>query len=154
MLLNPNVISQSSSYLAWLVYHLKKVKVTQSVSNFLRSHGLSMEFSRPEYWVGSLYLLQGIFPAQGSNPGLPHCGQILYQLSHKGSPRTLEWVAYPFSRGSSRPRNRTRVSRTTGRFFANWAIREARLFLFKRISLNVFSIFSFHKSTCVYFSPF
>ena len=33
-----------------------------------------------------LSLLQGIFPTQGSNPGLPHCGQILYQLSHKGSP--------------------------------------------------------------------
>ena len=31
--------------------------------------------------------------------------RILYQLSHKGSPRTVEWVAYPFSSGSSRPRN-------------------------------------------------
>ena len=36
--------------------------------------------------VGSLSLLQGIFPAQGSNPGLPHCRQIFYQLSHKESP--------------------------------------------------------------------
>ena len=44
--------------------------------------------------VGSLSLLQGIFPTQGLNLGLPHCRQILYQLSHKGSPRTLEWVAY------------------------------------------------------------
>ena len=35
--------------------------------------------------VGSLSLLQGIFPTQGSNPGLPYCRQILYQLSHKGS---------------------------------------------------------------------
>ena len=35
--------------------------------------------------VGSLSLLQGIFPIQGLNPGLPHCGQILYQLSHQGS---------------------------------------------------------------------
>ena len=34
--------------------------------------------------VGSLFLLQGIFPTQGSNPGLSHCRQILYQLSHKG----------------------------------------------------------------------
>jgi len=55
--------------------------------------------------VSSLSLLQGIFPTQGLNPGLPHCRQILYQLSHKGSPRTLEWVAYPLSRGSSQPRN-------------------------------------------------
>ena len=51
----------------------------------------SMEFSRPEYWSGSLSLLQGIFPTQASNPGLPLCRQILYQLSHKGSPRILEW---------------------------------------------------------------
>ena len=56
-------------------------------------------------WVGSLSLLQGIFPTQGLNPGFPHCRWILYQLSHKGSPRTLEWVAYSFSSGSSRPRN-------------------------------------------------
>ena len=34
--------------------------------------------------VGSLSLLQGIFPSQGLNPGLPHCRQILYQLSHQG----------------------------------------------------------------------
>ena len=35
--------------------------------------------------IGSLSLFQEIFPTQGSNPGLPHCRQILYQLSHKGS---------------------------------------------------------------------
>ena len=51
--------------------------------------------------IGSLSLLQGIFPTQGSNPGLLHCRQILYQLSHQGSLRILEWVAFPFSRGSS-----------------------------------------------------
>ena len=42
--------------------------------------------------MNSLSLLQEIFPSQGSNPGLPQCQQILYQLSHKGSPRMLEWV--------------------------------------------------------------
>ena len=47
--------------------------------------------------VGSLSLLQGIFPSQGSNPGLSRCRQILYHLNHKGSPRVLEWVADPFS---------------------------------------------------------
>ena len=51
--------------------------------------------------VGSLSLLQGIFPTQGGNPGLLHCRQILYQLSHMGNPRILEWVAYPFSSGSA-----------------------------------------------------
>ena len=47
--------------------------------------------------VVSLFLLQGIFPTSGTNPGLPHCRRILYQLSHKGCPRLLEWVAYFFS---------------------------------------------------------
>ena len=75
--------------------------------------------------VGSHSRLQGIFPTQGSNPGLPHCRQILYQLSHKESPKILGWVAYPFSKGSSWPRNRTRVSCIVGGFFTNWAIREA-----------------------------
>ena len=42
--------------------------------------------------VGSWSLLQEIFPTQGSNPGLPHCRTILYQLSHQRSPRILEWV--------------------------------------------------------------
>ena len=40
--------------------------------------------------VGNLSLLQGIFPTQGSNPGLQHCRRILYKLSHQGSPRILE----------------------------------------------------------------
>ena len=75
------------------------------VSNSLRPHGLYSPRNSPgqNTGVGSLSLLQGIFPTQGSNPGLPHCRQIFYQLSHKVSPRILEWVAYPFSRGSSRP---------------------------------------------------
>jgi len=55
--------------------------------------------------MGSLSLLQGIFPTQESNPGFSHCRQIIYQPSHKGSPRILEWVAYPLSSGSSRHRN-------------------------------------------------
>ena len=74
--------------------------------------------------VGSLSLLQGIFPTQGSNPGLPHCRQILYQLSHQGSPSILEWVAYPFSSRSSWPRNWTGVSCIAGGFFTSWTTRE------------------------------
>ena len=67
--------------------------------------------------VGCHTALQGIFPIQGSNPDLPHCKQILYHLSHQGSPRILEWVAYPFSRGSFQPRNEFVVSCITGGFF-------------------------------------
>ena len=75
--------------------------------------------------MGSLSLLQGIFPLQGLNPGLPHWRQILYQLSHQRSPGILEWVAYPFSQGASQSRNWTRVSCTAAGLFTDWAIREA-----------------------------
>ena len=78
-----------------------KVKVTQSCVS-LCDH---MDYTRSPWnspgqntEVGSFSVLQGIFPTQGSNPGLPHSRRILYQLSHKGSLRILEWVAYPFSR--------------------------------------------------------
>ena len=95
------------------------------VSDSLRPHRLYSPWSSPgqNTRMDSLSLLQGIFPTQGSNPGLLHWGQILYQLSHKGSPRILEWVTYPFSSGSSQPKNWTRVYCIAGRFFTNWAIR-------------------------------
>ena len=88
------------------------------MSDFLQPHGLYSPWNSPSQntRVGRLSLLQGIFPTLGLNPGLSHCRQILNQLSHKGSPRILEWVAYPFSRESSRLRNRTRVSCTAGGF--------------------------------------
>ena len=96
--------------------------------------------------MGSRCLLQGTFSTQGSNPGLPHCRRILYQLSHQGSPRILEWVAHPFSSTPSWPRKRTGSpalqrdslpaelpgkpiyspwERTKGGFFTSWAMREA-----------------------------
>ena len=48
---------------------------------------LPMKVSRQEYWNGLRFLLQGIFLTQGLNPGLMHCGQILYHLSHEGNLR-------------------------------------------------------------------
>ena len=67
---------------------------------------LSMEVFRQEYWSGLPFPPPGDLPdpeiepmsllssalAEGSNPSLPHCRQILYQLSHQGSPRILKWV--------------------------------------------------------------
>ena len=53
------------------------------------------QFSRPEYWSGCLFLLQGIFPTQELNQGLLHRRQIL--LSHRGSPKT-EFSSVQFSR--------------------------------------------------------
>ena len=72
-------------------------------------------FNLSKHWG----LFQGIFPTQGSNPGLLHCRLILYQLSHQGGSRILGWVAYPFSSRSSQPQNRTGVSCIAGRFFTN-----------------------------------
>ena len=102
-----------------------KVKVTQSCPTICDPMDY-IPWNSPgqNTGVGSLSLLQGIFPTQGLNSGLLHCRRILYQLSHKGSPRILDWVAYPFSSGSSQPRKRTGVSCTPGGFFTNWAIRD------------------------------
>ena len=149
------------------------------VSNCLQPRGRYSPWKSPgqKTGVGCFPLLQGIFSTQGSNPGLPHCRWILYQLSHKGSldlndtllwhlwssaplsglvnlpnlcskilsqdskiitwiflptlihrngdinvrkwkslshvrlfatqARILKWIAFPFSRGSSQPRDRT-----------------------------------------------
>ena len=98
------------------------------VSDSLWSHGLYSPWNSPgqNTGVGSLSLLQGIFPTQGSNPGLLCSRWTLYQLSHKRSPRVLEWVAYPFSSGSSWPRNWTGLSCIAGGFFSSWAIRGAQ----------------------------
>ena len=102
-----------------LILRISELNLTE-ISTFLsesESHSVMLDSLRPHGFyspsnspgqntgTGSLSLLQGIFPTQGSNPGLPHCRQILYQLSHKGSPRILEWVAHPFSNRSSWPRN-------------------------------------------------
>ena len=97
------------------------------VSDSLWPHGLYSPWNSPSQntGVGSLSLLQGIFPTQGSNPGLLHCRWILYQLNHKRSPRILEWLAYPFSSRSFWSRNETGVPCIAGGFFTNWAIREA-----------------------------
>ena len=96
--------------------------------------------------VGSLSLLQRIFPTQGSRilewVTLPFsrgssrprdqiqvsciAGWILYQLNHKGSlPYPLEWIVYPFSSGYSWCRNQTGASCIAGGFFTKWALREA-----------------------------
>ena len=90
------------------------------LSDSLWPHGLYSPWNSPgrNTGVGSCSLLQGIIPNQGWNPGLLHSRWILYQLSHQGSWRIMEWVAYPFSRESSWPRNWTRVSCMAGRFWA------------------------------------
>ena len=126
----PCLLREGKQSPSWALGHfhqgLRAMWKSLSRVRLLWPHGLYSPRSSPgqNTGVGSLSLLQGIFPSQGSNQSLPHCKQILYQLSHKGSPRILVWVAFPFSRGSSRPRNRTGVSCTAGGFFTSWATRE------------------------------
>ena len=57
----------------------------------LRSYSLYSPWTSPSQntGVGSLFLLQGIFPTQGWNPGLLHCRQTLYQLTHRGNPHKM-----------------------------------------------------------------
>jgi len=66
---------------------VNEVKVAQLCPT-LRPYGLYGEWNSPGQNTGvvSRSLLQGIFPAQGSNPGIPHCRRIPYQLSHKAAP--------------------------------------------------------------------
>ena len=91
-----SAVQQSESVVCVCV--CMKVKVAQSCPTLYDHmdytvHGI--EFSSPDSGVDSLSLLQGIFPTQESNPGLSRCREILYHLSHQGSPRILEWVTYP-----------------------------------------------------------
>ena len=75
------------------------------MSNSLQHHGLYSPWNSPgqNTRVGSHFLLQGIFQTQRLNQGFPHYRQILYQLSQKGNPRILRWVASPSSSGSPNP---------------------------------------------------
>ena len=111
----------------WYIHIWTECASCSVVSDSLRPHGLQSPWNSPgqDTGVGSLSLLQEIFPTQESNPGLPHCRWVLYQLSHKGSSTILEWVACPFSSRSSQPRNWTGVSCIAGGFFTYWAVREA-----------------------------
>ena len=72
-------------YMRFIIHHEREVAF---VSNSLQPHGVCSPWKSPgqNTGVGSLSLLQGIFPTQGSNPGLLHYRRILYQLSHQGSP--------------------------------------------------------------------
>ena len=53
---------------------------------------LYTEFSRQEYWSEYCSLLWGIFPTEGSNPGLPHCRQIIYHLEQPQKPKKLSTI--------------------------------------------------------------
>ena len=106
-------ISQHIKWHLWqtFIYHFSDlVKLLSHVQLFATPWTVayqappSMEFSRQEYWSGLPFLLQGIFPTQGLNPGLPYCRQTLYHLSHQGSPfnillKSKELKTFPLKSG-------------------------------------------------------
>ena len=96
------------------------------MSESLWPHGLYSPWNPPgqNTGVGSLSFLQG-----SSNPGIKPRSPTLQVDSlpaePQGKPKNTDWVAYPFSRQPSWPRNWTGVSCIAGGFFTKWAIREA-----------------------------
>ena len=77
------------------------------MSNSLRPHGLYSPRNSPgqNTGVGCHSLLQGIFPTQGSNPGLPHCRRILHQLSYQVyEDNTMREEIHNFSRKATTSR--------------------------------------------------
>ena len=138
----------SALFWTWVTFLLCVLSLSVEFYS-LRPHGLYSSWNSPgqNTGVGSLSLFQGIFPTQVLDPGLLQCRWILYQLSHKGSSRILEWVTHPFSTWSSWPRNRTRVSCIAGRFFTNWGIRKASKLLDITQYYQQFSIRSIWKSS-------
>ena len=107
------------------------------VSDSLRPHGLYSPWNSPGQNTGvgsrSRYpVLQGIFPIQGSNLGLPHCKRILYQLSHKGSPQGKLLLSTASVKGSGvtalREASRARDSPKCPPNFHSWTIAILKLF--------------------------
>ena len=72
-------------------YSLSRVRLFVTPWTVARQVPLSMGSPAKDTGVGCHALLQGIFPTQVLNPGLPHCRQILHQLSHKGSPKGKQY---------------------------------------------------------------
>ena len=145
------------SFFQFFCYFSAASKWSHSVtSDSLWHHGLKpirllhpWDFPGKNTGVGCHFLLQGIFPTQGLNPGLDAlpseplgtkeemkvtqscptlCDPMDYSIHGIHQARILEWVAFPFSRGSwsSQPRDWAQVSRITGRFFTNWATWKAQ----------------------------
>ena len=104
-----------------------KAKVTQSWLT-LRSYGLYSPSNSPgqNTGVGSLFPSPRDLPNTAIKPRSPTLQTDSLPAEPPASPRRLEWVAYPFSSRSSRPRSRTRVSCIAGGFFTNWTTRKAQ----------------------------
>ena len=122
-------ISAESSWVAWTLSGCHLCSASCSVmsdSVQLTPWTIqSMAYSRLEHWSGKPFPSPGDLPNPGLEPRSPALQADSLPAEPKGSPRILEWVAYPFSSGSFQPKNWTGVSCIAGGFLTNWAIREA-----------------------------
>ena len=83
------LLSRNYEEKGWNEFSITSASESRSVvSDSWEPHGLNSPWNSPgqNTGVGSCSLLQGLFPTQGQNKGLLHCRQILYSLSHDGSP--------------------------------------------------------------------
>ena len=106
----------------WMAWKKVKMKATQMC---LTLQPLGLTSPGQNTGVGSLSLLQGIIPTQGSNPTLQ---EDSLPAEPQGKPKKVEWVAYSFSSRSFQPRNQTRVSCITGRFFYQLSYQDGLLY--------------------------
>ena len=109
------------------VKSLSRVRLSATPWTVAYQASPSMGFSRQEYWSGLLFPSPGDLPNPGVEPRSPAWQEDSLPAEPQGKPKNTARVDYPFSRGSSWPRNWTGVSWIAGRFFTNWAIREALL---------------------------
>ena len=80
-----------------------------------------------EHWKLCEYEYMGSDSMKSDAQSCPTlCNPMNYTVHGILQAKILEWVAFPFSRGSSQPRDQSQVSRTAGRFFTSWATREAQ----------------------------
>ena len=86
-------------------------------------HGVAKSRTQLSDWTELNWTEEAEGESRQSCPTL--CNTMDYTVHGILQARILEWVAFAFSRRSSQPRDQTQVSRTAGRFFTNWAIREA-----------------------------
>ena len=109
----------------WVYYSVVSWEIISScraaINQSREFHGLY----RPEHWSGEPFPPRGDLPNPEIKPRSPTLQADSFPSEPPGNPMILEWVAYPFSRGSSWPRNRIGVSCVAGGFFTSRAIREA-----------------------------
>ena len=108
---NPKYPLTNKCISKWCIHIVKvKVKFAQTCPTLC----YSVEFSRPEYWSGELFPSPGDLSNSGIEPKSPTLQVDSLPAEKQGKLKILDWVAYPFSRGSSWPRNQTRVSYVAG----------------------------------------